>query len=846
MRLLGFGGMGEVYEAEDDRLQGVHIALKTILPHIASDLDLQKRFEREVLLAREVVHPNLCPIYDIFHSDDPTPGLLFLTMKLLPGQTLAARIRQPTSISTSDGVAILKQVALGLAAIHAAGIVHRDIKPTNIMIDGSGPDLHLWITDFGLARAYHTEPTVLNKSILAGTPAYIAPEVFRGHLPSQASDLFAFGVVLHEVFTGEKPTHVPDSSSCVVSPKLASPDVPQFCVELISGCLDSDPARRCQAFAQALAIIVPGGKHYPYEPSTGRLWTRRRFIAATAAGAGAIAATGAWWKWEDIEALVHPLPQKRFVALLSWPKTATDQLAPMLSGVLSTMKSQLSRVEAFDRNFFVVSPEDDQGKPPEITHLREVCDSLGANLVLAVSVLSHANDVQLFLHLLDPISGQRLREKSLRCALTGVTSLPNKAAEAAAALLNLRKYLQGGAAGQGTESPTAYMAFQAAEALTKTQPNDAQLDEAIEKYKQAIEIDPDYALAHAQLALAYANLYGTRHDPGALTLARANSDHSLALDPHMVAGHVSKAVVLEATGDEQGALNEFAKALTLDPSNTNTLLLQAQVYSRLDRWTEAEQSYQKILSLRPNSWVTYAERGYAFDQQGRYQDAVESYRTAAVAAPGNSFVLANLSGEYLQVGDFAAASEASKKSFLLRPNALAAANASLALRYQDKYREALPFAIKATELDPSDDINWLELGECYQSLGNHANEARAAYARAATEAERQLNVNAADGPRWMLLALYQIKSGHSQSALSLIKKAEEHGADDVDSQLSKARILELLGKRDEALSTLAVCFRRGATALQVAPFPDLQSLRKDPRYRQILPVNAKVPPEQGQ
>jgi hypothetical protein len=119
VRFIAKGGVGEVYEAEDGFLHGVHVALKTILPHIASEPALQQRFEQEVLLAREVSHQNLCPIYDIFRCAQPPPDFLFLTMKLLPGETLAARLRGPVPISIAEGLAILKQMAGGLAALHA-------------------------------------------------------------------------------------------------------------------------------------------------------------------------------------------------------------------------------------------------------------------------------------------------------------------------------------------------------------------------------------------------------------------------------------------------------------------------------------------------------------------------------------------------------------------------------------------------------------------------------------------------------------------------------------------------------------------------------------------------------
>jgi tetratricopeptide (TPR) repeat protein len=402
-------------------------------------------------------------------------------------------------------------------------------------------------------------------------------------------------------------------------------------------------------------------------------------------------------------------------------------------------------------------------------------------------------------------------------------------------LLNLSRYLKSTKRTEpGTQSVAAFTAFQSAETLMK-QPNDTGLNDAIEKYKQAVDLDPNYAIAHAKLALAYGHLYGIRRDPGALDLARGNYEHALALDSGLVDAHLARALLLEQTGNVQGSLDEITKTLALDPSNPKTLLWQAHIYTRLDRWADAEQAYHRVLQERPNSWVTYNELGFALHGEGKHQEAIQAFRAASVAAPESSLALSNLGVEYLQVGDFAAATESLKKSLTLQPDFdQAAANTSLALRYQGKFEEALPFALKAAELNPSDDTNWLELGECYSSLRNRQSEAKSAYLRAAKVAERHLRTDATDGPSWMLLALYQVKSGNPLNATSFIEKAESLGADDVDSQLYKARILELLGRRDEALATLGLCFLKGATALQVASFPDLQLLRRDPRYREIL------------
>jgi serine/threonine protein kinase/tetratricopeptide (TPR) repeat protein len=827
VRFIAKGGMGEVYEVEDRFLQGVHIALKTILPHIADDPALQQRFEREVLVAREVTHPNLCPIYDIFRCEQPLPNFLFLTMKFLPGETLAARLRGTTPISIEEGLAILKQMAAGLAAIHSASIVHRDIKPNNIMLDGIGSDVRLCITDFGLARAYESEASFSGKGMVVGTPGYMAPELYLRQPPSQASDLFAFGVVLHEVFTGQKPAAAPDGSSAIVSPRLTASAVPSFCTQLIVGCLDRDPQRRCQAFEHALDLLKLNYRRR-------ELWTRRQF-AGTIVAAVCTLAGGVWWKKDELEDLLHPLPSKRFIALLDWPKTSDIHVTPMLTSVLTAIKGEIARVEPYDRDLFVISPEDVGLNVAGVTQLKEVCDPLGTNLVLAAAGAPGPSHFQLFLRLLDPVSGQSLREKKLTCALDEITSLPGKAVQAAASLLNLSPYLQNdGRAEPGTQSAAAFTAFQSAETL-RAQPNDIGLDASIEKYKQAIDLDSRYAIAHAKLALAYSRFYGIRgRSLAALDLARGNCELALALDPTLVDGHLALAAIYIQTGDQQGALSEIARALSLDPSNARTLVLQAQIYTRVNRWKEAEKTFHIALKEHPNYWLAYNELGFGLHGQGRFEEAIQAFRAASLAAPRNSMALSNLGEEYLQIGEFVEATEILKRSWAMDPSSdETAAYTSLALRYQGKYDEALPFARKAVELNPADDANWLELADCHSSLRNHQSEAKSAYLRAAKEAERHLVTDATDGASWMMLALYNVKSGSPKNALSFIERAESLGAEDLDSQFYKARILELLGRREEALTTLAACFRRGATDLQVAPFPDLLSLRKDPRYRQM-------------
>ena len=248
VRFIARGGMGEVYEAKDQFLQDSGVALKIIRPEIAADATSSARFEQEVLVARKVVHPNLCPIYEIFRCDQPAPPFLFLTMRLLPGETLYARFEQSKKLETGEAVDISKQLLAGVAALHAGGVIHRDLKPNNVMLETGGSGLHVSIMDFGLARPHEAANTLSGSGLIAGTPGYMAPELLRGGRPTKATDLFALGVVLHEVLTGVRPLKSEGGLSLAPSPSLRSSRAPAELVQAVEGFLSPDPEGRTRAF----------------------------------------------------------------------------------------------------------------------------------------------------------------------------------------------------------------------------------------------------------------------------------------------------------------------------------------------------------------------------------------------------------------------------------------------------------------------------------------------------------------------------------------------------------------------------------------------------------------------
>jgi eukaryotic-like serine/threonine-protein kinase len=458
---------------------------------------------------------------------------------------------------------------------------------------------------------------------------------------------------------------------------------------------------------------------------------------------------------------------------------------------------------------------------------------------LAASGVAHSSQFHLSLRVLDPSSSQSIREKRLSLPINEQISFPSKAVRAAVELLDVSRFENNDRrTTPDTRSLEAFAAFQEAETLRK-QENDKGLDSAIEKYKQAVEKDPRYATAHAQLAWAYLRLYALHGDPAGLSLARENADTALALNPSLVAGHLALSSLLQQSGDIKGAVRENSKALSLDPDNPHTLAYQGRFLTDLNRWADAESTFNRLLKTRPNYWLAHNELGVLYNAEGKYRQAALEFRAANMVAPKDAMSLNNLGSVYLQQGRIAEAKSTLKRSLDLDVNEWAEKTMAACLRSEGKASDAIPFALKAAELNPAEPSNWLELGDSYSLTPSHRTEAIKAYKQAVTAQEEELRDDPVNGPAWMMLALCRAKAGDSETGAALIEKAERSltPAGDLDSQLYKARTLELLKKREEALATVAACLKTGATEFQFQTMPDMEALRSDPRYNAIVKVN---------
>jgi serine/threonine-protein kinase len=253
--LLGRGGMGEVYRADDMKL-GQTVALKFLPREMSADPVWRERFFAEVRIARQLSHPNICRVYDVADVD----GRHFLSMEYIDGEDLASLLKRVGYLSNEKALDVARQLAAGLAAAHAGGVLHRDLKPANIMIDGHG---RARITDFGLAVAAANEPV---DGDVAGTPAYMAPEQLAGKGATQRSDIYALGLVLYEVCCGRRAFPATTLAelrdlkehTTPTPPADIRPGIDPVFERAILRCLERDPRTRPSSVAQ-LAATLPGG-----------------------------------------------------------------------------------------------------------------------------------------------------------------------------------------------------------------------------------------------------------------------------------------------------------------------------------------------------------------------------------------------------------------------------------------------------------------------------------------------------------------------------------------------------------------------------------------------------------
>ncbi len=536
VRLIGQGGMGAVYEAEDQELGG-RVALKTVHPEATTDPRTVERFKQEIYLARKVTHPNVCRIFDLFHhrASPDDDAIVFLTMELLPGETLAQRLRRGGRMPPAEALPLVAHMAAALAAAHQAGIVHRDFKPSNIVLVPSKDneaEVRAVVTDFGLAHTSGGDRSVVlsvtGTGEALGTPAYMAPEQLGTEETTPASDIYALGLVMYEMVAGQRP-FAGDTPFAVAlqrlqrppaSPRVFVPDLDPRWEATILRCLERRPAER---FATATDVIrALAGEVVAPAPAVRRRRTRWAAAAAVlvAVGAGVFASRFNRTRVPDASVAAPAgapvTTARRSVAVLGFKNLSQRADAAWLSTAFSEMltselgageKLRMIPGEQVVRMKIDLALADAEGFAKDT--LIRIRKNLGTDLVVLGSYVSLAanpgTQIRVDLRVQDAAGGETIASVTETGTESELLTLVSRMGSALRDKLGVGELSATQAAGIKAllpSDPAAARAYTEGLASLRLSENVTARD----LLAKAVAAEPDYPLAHAALADAWSAL----------------------------------------------------------------------------------------------------------------------------------------------------------------------------------------------------------------------------------------------------------------------------------------------------------------------------------------------------
>jgi serine/threonine protein kinase/tetratricopeptide (TPR) repeat protein len=659
LRFIARGGMGAVYEASDVILR-TPVALKVLQGKIVADAAVMERFRREVLLARRVSHPNVCRVYELYQgaTSAGTP-IHFLTMEFLEGETLAARIARTGRMTTAEAFPLVQQMCDGLAAAHAEGVIHRDFKSNNVMLvqrsasarqsQGDGP--RVAITDFGIARALLQDGAaganaLTGEAGVIGTPEYMAPEQVTGGDVSEATDIYALGVVLYEMVTGRLPFSAATPLATAARrlneppprPELSAPGLDPRWSRTILRCLDRDPRRRFQKASDVAAALT--GRPRP------RAWPLALLAALLVlllAAAGVV--VGKKVSQKDTSKVAASSAAPPSIAVLPFVDMSPQHDQGYFSdGVAQEIINALAQVPglhvaARSSSFSFRGTNED---------LRTVAQKLDVAHVLEGSVRSSGKRLRVTAQLVNAADGYQLWSHSFDSELADVFAVQDQIASAVVAALKANVLPNAASAGGGRRvtSPEAYTHYLRGLQLYNTGSVPG-LRQSIEEYEKAIAADPDYPPAHARLALAaflYANSLSDEFDAREWTRrAVSEADRAVELDPNDAEGRVARGML--RTGvlwDWPGAHEDLDRAIALAPGAAHAHMVRAQLMATEGEGPRAIEEVKRAVELDPLAPAALWALGALYNSVGQYGLARQILRKGLEIAPEHGLVTREL------------------------------------------------------------------------------------------------------------------------------------------------------------------------------------------------------------
>ncbi len=789
--LLGEGGMGVAFKAWDERL-GRYVALKQVRDE-ASNARRRARFRREARTAAQLTHPSVVQVYDIL--EDPEGD--WIVMELVHGKTLAAWLSRGP-LEPQRAIALGIQIAEGLAAAHDRGIVHRDLKTENVMVE-PGPPERARILDFGLAKYVELdpgEPSISERGQVVGTARAMSPEQARGFEVGPRSDLFSLGTVLYEMLTGVSPfvgKTFMDTLSRVVShtqdpASTHAPDLPPDASRLIDQLLQKAPELRpadAGRVADRLRRIggEPDSEAREMESSETRIEAPRSTVSDSGSGQETLTVD---LRGRGRDGPTGGRSSSVGAAIKRWVPLGLLAIVPVvLLFVLDSGRSRLGDARLGDARLGDVRQGDVRQGDSKVS----------------------------------------TAESDLGSTRADRGSVPD-----------------------GEPSPPSY---ERGAALLRDFHRPGHIDQAVEIFLKLTELDDGSASAYAGLAGAYWRKFedtSKSRDPMFLRQAEAAAEEAVRLDPNLVDARISRGRVYTELGRFDEALADLEQAHRLAPDNPEVWYAQGDLHQLADRKEAAVESYLRAHRLAPDDRRFCDALGGVLFHLSRYDEAQVMFERSVELAPDSIYGFRNLAAVHHVKGRYAEAANMLQAALKIRPDGSLYSNLGAIFFIQGLYSRAADAYEKALDMSgASNDYRyWANLADAYRWLPERRQESQDAYLRALQlldkEAERKPDNLAIISRR----ALYAAKLGDSYAARTGLEKLEGLGdPSSLDSySLFRAAVAnELLGRRSEAIELLKEAFAKGFSPSEVGADPELRALRADPAYHRMLLALERAAPD---
>jgi serine/threonine protein kinase/tetratricopeptide (TPR) repeat protein len=805
IRHLGEGGMGVVYEAFDRKLNR-RIAIKSAKP------GFQPRLPPEIRGALAVSHPNICRVNEIHTAHTRQGDVDFLTMELLEGETLSSCLKTRGRLPEHEAVEIARQICEGLAEAHRRGIIHRDLKSSNVILcRGESNQLRAVITDFGLSGEGS------QAGDLGGTPRYIAPELWKGEKASKASDIYALGVILYEMVAGQRSqdsistlshsdTNVTTATRSDRSPldrRSTFRGMPHRWARTISRCLSNTPETRPQSAAEVLAGLK--------KPSALKMSTLAVPILLICSLA-----------FPQVRERVHDLffisPSVRLVVL---PPSTSDATTVVSGGALQDAADRISHLKSGQRTIAVIPPT--KAREMQVQTPEQAQQVLHATHALETSVRRDGQDLVVEGSVIELDTQSRVRQFSARYSTQTEGALAGALAGEVSAALSL--------SGSPTEaiSPIATEPYDRGLYYLRLDMRD--LDEALRSFETAAKLDPRSALPLARMVEAEIAKFDDTHAPEHLTRAQQYLQMAQSLDPDSTRVHLAAGMLNETMEQHSRALQEYQRVAELEPRNIDAFIRIAAVYEKQGMDDSAIDSYRHAIELDPTFYDPHEYFGVFLYNRGKYSEAADQFRQVIQLAPHVYNAYTNLGASYEKLGRIQDAEKTLQSALAVRETKRALNNMGSLLFAEKRFAEALPYLQRAAALTPSDYVVLLNLADTQRHL-LHAKDARANYQKGMDLALSELSQTPGSGYARALVAYFAARLGDGKRAQEEIRQALRSSPGDNNVIRRAVLTYEPLHMRKEALAALS-----GASGDLLKDFerdPDLADFCQDSRFKQLV------------